>query len=650
MATRLFRHINRKERNGILCGIGGILDYCGQPPDRSVLQEMSDVMRHRGPDDSGFHLDSSGAPSIGLVHRRLAVIDLSVAGRQPMANEDGTITVVFNGEIYNFRSLREELLAKGHSLRSDTDTETILHLYEELGEDCAGKLDGMFAFALWDARKRKLLLARDRMGKKPLYYRVDKSGVVFGSEIKTLIASGRFVPEPAPENLPLYLLLGYVPSPATLYSGVMKVLPGTTMMFGGNGVENQKRFWNLSPEPMVDLSEDQCCERIRELVIKAVEKRLISDVPLGAFLSGGIDSTIIVGIMSKLSKRPVKTFSIGFTGDPRYDETSFAAAAAKEFRTDHKVFTVKPDLFSLVDKLLWHYDEPYGDSSAIPTYMVSKITRDFVTVALNGDGGDEVFAGYHRFRAVKAAEKIPAILCKAGASVLGGLPGNGPWTGIGRFLEKAAIPFPGNLMRWITNIEPSMVAEILSDDLADRFDFSDSGESFERHDRDFDGGSVLGRSLYINMRTYLLDDLLVKMDRMSMANSLEARSPFLDKDLIEFTARLPDRFKLNGGTTKYILRKAFDDLIPDVIKKRPKWGFGVPLHTWFRNELADYTRGILSDPDAGYRIYFKPARVVELMETHMSGKMDLSRFLWTMINLELWLRTFKSHSSRVTSN
>lgn len=625
-----------------MCGIAGILDFRGAPFGIDALDRMGRVLRHRGPDDDGVYISPESAPSVGLVHRRLSIIDLSSAGRQPMKNEDGSVIIVHNGEIYNFQELRRCLARRNHTFTSDTDTETIIHLYEELGEDCARELDGMFAFAIWNSKSRELLLCRDRAGKKPLHYYMDRDRFLFGSEIKALLASGLMKPEMDPAALPLYLALGYVPTPGSLFRGVRKLEPGATLTIGESGEPATRRFWSLSPSPQIERREKDCRIDLRKIMTDAVKKRLISDVPLGLFLSGGIDSTIVAGLMTELMDEPVRTFSIGFTGDPKYDETGYAAQVAKKFGTEHRTFTVKPDLFKYFERLLWFHDEPYADSSALPTFMVSKITREFVTVALNGDGGDEVFAGYPRFGAVALAGRLPLPARRAASGVLGALPANGRAARAAKFAEKAAQPFPGNLMRWIVNIEPEMIRDILSDEFAEFTEEEPLKESFERRDLEFTGGTLLGRSLYVNLRTYLLDDLLVKMDRMSMANSLETRSPFLDRDLIEYTTRLPDRMKLRGRTTKYLLKKTFADLIPKEILKRPKWGFGVPLHEWFRNELKEYTLDLVRDTDSRYREFFNADRVEALTNTHMDGSADMSRLLWSLVNLEIWLRKLES--------
>ncbi len=625
-----------------MCGIAGILDFRGAPVDIDALNRMGRVLHHRGPDDAGIYISPESVPTLGFAHSRLSIIDLSAAGRQPLKNEDGSIVIVFNGEIYNFKELRRDLIKRNHIFTSDTDTETIIHLYEELGEDCARELDGMFAFAIWNSASRELLLCRDRAGKKPLFYCMDRNRFLFGSETKALLVSGYLKPEMEPSALPLYLTLGYVPSPGSLFRGVSKLEPGATLTVGESGNPSIKRYWSLSPAPPIEKDERECGAELRRIMTEAVRKRLIADVPLGLFLSGGIDSTIVAGLMSELMDEPVKTFSIGFTGDPRYDETGYAALVAKKFNTEHRTFTVEPDLFKYIERLLWFHDEPYADSSALPTYMVSQITREFVTVALNGDGGDEVFAGYPRFGAVTVSGRLPAQALRAASGILGLIPTNGPASRAAKFAEKAALPFPKNLMRWIVNIEPEMVRDLLSEDFIRNIDDSPPEESFERYDREFAGGTLLGRSLYINLKTYLLDDLLVKMDRMSMANSLETRSPFLDKHLIEFTTRLPDRMKLRGRTTKYLLKKTFADLLPVEILKRPKWGFGVPLHEWFRNELREYTLDLVRDTDSRYRIYFNPDKVEKLTSAHMNGTSDMSRLLWSLVNLEIWLRKLES--------
>ncbi len=634
-----------------MCGFCGIVQFDGASIEQDLLVEMRDTLKHRGPDDAGLYIDTGGdrRPAVGLGHRRLSIIDLSEAGRQPMTNEDGRVVVVTNGEIYNFEELRADLIGRGHRFRSKSDTEVIVHLYEEHGDDFPARLDGMFAIALWDAGSRKLILARDRVGKKPLFYYQDEERFLFGSEMKSLLRHPGVDREINPTAVSLYLCFGYVPTPHTFYRKIFKLPPATRMVVGPDGRREARTYWTLdySPNgkgaPGENLGDDAwCAGHVRTLLTEAVRKRLVSDVPLGAFLSGGIDSSIVVGIMSRIASAPVKTFSIGFSGDPRYNEVEYARMVADRFRTEHTEFIVKPEAFDLIEKLLWYHDEPYGDSSAIPTYIVSKLTREHVTVALNGDGGDEVFAGYERFQAARMAERLPKWIMMAGSRIAQWIPDTVDSRALPmkakRMLTKAARPFPMPLLAWIANFEPEELASVCSPDQWARTGAEGIGASFYQAMEGTEVFESLDRILCINFRTYLLDDLLRKMDLMSMANSLEARSPFLDRDLVEFAARMPARMKLRRGRMKYILKRAFSDMLPPPILKRGKMGFGVPLGKWFCNELRDYVCDWLLAPDLRMGAYLRPREVRRIVESHLAQKGDYSRKIWALLMLELWLQ------------
>jgi asparagine synthase (glutamine-hydrolysing) len=626
-----------------MCGITGILDFKKNPISIDSLKTIGNSLYHRGPDDNGYFIDSDNYPPVGLAHQRLSIIDLSKAGHQPMSNEDDTIYIVFNGEIYNFQEVRRECIKRGHLFKSNTDTETILHLYEDYGKNCVEKLDGMFAFAIWDKKKRILFLARDRIGKKPLFYFYENNVFCFGSEIKALLETGKIQPEVSIDNIPLYLLFGYVPCPNTLYKDIFQLPPASRMIIDASGKIQIETYWELKSQPQILRDEVWCVRKIRELLMNSVKKRLISDVPLGVFLSGGIDSSIVVGIMSQLMDQPVKTFSIGFEGDESYDETSYARIVAEHFNTDHTEFIVKPNAFELLDKLLWHHDEPYGDSSAIPTYIVSKLTRKHVTVALNGDGGDEVFAGYERFNRVKYTENVSKFMFKFMAKVFQTLPIHSDEK-FEKFCYKASQSFPYNLMHWIANIEIDDISLLLVEEMRNDIENKRLGYSFSQYMNESDGLSILSKTLYINIKTYLLDDLLRKMDRMTMANSLEARSPFLDKDLIEFVMRLPDRMKIRKGKNKYLLKKTFSDLLPHSIVHRPKQGFGVPLDKWFKYELRDFVYDILLSPNPHYKNYINQKVLKKMINDHMNGKRKISRIIWTLLSFEMWLKNLSSLS------
>jgi len=633
-----------------MCGICGELTFePGAGVAAGVLTAMRDRLEHRGPDDLGLFV--SAGRRAGLGFRRLRIIDLSPLANQPMANEDGSVRVVFNGEIYNYKALRRDLLDRGHTFVSQSDTETIVHLYEERGDAFVEALDGMFAIALWDDRAGRLVLARDRAGKKPIYYYRDDRRLVFGSEIKAIFAHPDVPVRVDEAVVPAYFQYGYVPHPGTFYHGIRQVPPATVVTVEQDGHERSRRYWRLvfppaGEAPAVDRAE--ALSRVRSLTTAAVERRLVSDVPLGAFLSAGIDSTIVVGLMTKLTNAPVKTFTIGFEGDAAFDETAAARLVAKRFATDHTEFRVRPSAVDLVDCLVWHHDGPFGDSSAIPTYLVSRLTRQHVTVVLTGDGGDELFAGYLRFRAGVAAERLPPGSGALLSVMLRALPDASNERHVlaraRRFARYANRPLLERAARW-----NSLFQEDLAGLLQPGFAAADSLDPlFNVRSELGELGrlSPLGQLLAANFASYLPDDLLVKTDRCTMANSIEARAPFLDTGLAEYAASLPDAMKLRGGTTKAILRASFRDLIPDEILRRPKTGFGVPLDAWFRGELRDYVRDTLLAPGAALAAYLRPPAVERLVTDHLAGRVNAGQRLWTLVCFERWLRLLPEWTAR----
>ena len=626
-----------------MCGICGELAF-GRPVSGGTIRAMRDALVHRGPDSDGVYV-APGARA-GLGFRRLRIIDLTANASQPMSNEDGSVQVVFNGEIYNFQSIRADLVARGHQFRSKSDTEVIVHLYEEKGADCIADLDGMFAIGIWDDRLERLTLARDRAGKKPLFYYRDADRLLFASEVKAFFQHPDVSLEINADALPYYFIHGYVPSPDTFYRGVKQLAPGTLMSIDRDGRTAARQYWQLRYPPASEAAVARvdragAVARLRELMTQAVERRLISDVPLGAFLSGGLDSTIVVGLMSRLMGTPVKTFCIGFEGDAAYDETRYARSAATKFHTDHTEFKVSPSSIDLVEKLIWHHDGPFGDSSAVPTYIVSQLTRRHVTVVLTGDGGDELFAGYLRFYAGVLSEKIPRAVGQSAKALLSCLPVPGsdrhPLARAQRFFNSMSVPLYDRMTRW-----NSLFYDNLSELLNPAFLASLPPVNHLRYlEGSLDamaGRSTLSKQLHANFTSYLLDDLLVKMDRCTMANSLEARSPFLDRELIEFAAALPDDMKLRGRTTKVLLREAFADLLPPDIAARGKMGFGVPLGTWFRGDLRGYLNDMLLGPDPRYRAYLSPEYVRTLVARHLSGQENLGHQLWSLLCFEQWLQ------------
>lgn len=622
-----------------MCGLGGIVVFDGPPPEQDQLRRMGEALRHRGPDAEGTHLDVAGSPAVGLVHRRLSIIDLSQVADQPLPNEDGSVQALLNGEIYNFRELRQDL-AHRHRFRSQGDTEVLVHGYEDWGDEVVSRLDGMFAIALWDGAKRRLLLARDAFGKKPLYYAYDGRRLVFASEVKALLAAG--VPaEMAEENLGEYLAFGYVPTPRTLFRGIRKLEPASLLIADQRGMESPRRYWDLGfPEAGQEakVRPEEAAERVRELLTEAVRKRLLADVPLGILLSGGVDSSAIAALAVRLTGGPVKTFTVGFEGDAYFDERPYAAQVARHLGTQHFDTVVRPEAAALLDTLLHHHDEPFGDSSALPTYLVAREARRQVTVALNGDGGDETFAGYDRFRAMLAAERLPQLWLWSARQLSRLLPqSGGPHTllrRLRRFAQKAALPRLERMLAWSSFFDLEMLRRL---DGGGAFDAERILGSYRQALEAQPRASMLSRILYLNARTYLLDDLLPKMDRMTMAHGLEARSPLLDRALIEYVAGLPDGLKRRGSQGKLVLKQAVADLLPKQILVRPKQGFGVPLGDWFRGELRPLVEDtLLATPRLARWLRLDAVRA--LFAEHLSGRSDHGHQLWTLLTLELWLR------------
>ena len=635
-----------------MCGLCGEVRFDGGLVDTACVMAMRDRMPHRGPDAAGLYLAPDGRAALGF--RRLKIVDLSDVANQPMPNEDGTVQVVFNGEIYNFQGLREQLVSRGHTFRSRCDTEVIVHLYEEYGAACVDKLDGMFAIAIWDDRRRRLVMARDRAGKKPLFYVTSGSRIAFASEIKAFFGHNDLDISIDPQAIPYYFIYGYVPCPQTFYRGVRQVEPGQVVTIERDGKISARTYWSLEfpkeePDPREPFDRSRAKSNLRTLMTDAVKRRLVADVPLGAFLSGGVDSTIIVGIMSELLDRPVKTFSIGFKDSPGYDETAYAKLVANRFKTDHTEFIVEPGAFDLIEKLVWYHDGPFGDSSAVPTYIVSQLTRQQVTVVLTGDGGDELFAGYVRFRAALSAERTPSAIRNALKAVSHRLPVGGSarhvLSRVQRFAAAASLPLAERMTRW-SSLFYDDVEEMLEPEFQRAVEPIDRLRYLRRFQGRLEGRSTLSQILAINFNTYLLDDLLIKTDRCTMANSLEARCPFLDTALMEYAARLPDSMKLTGGRTKVILREAFDDLIPSEIQRRGKMGFGIPFGVWFRGALRDVLHDHLLSPQARYRDYLSSGYVHALVKRHDAGEADLGLPLWALLCFETWLRALPGWTRR----
>lgn len=625
-----------------MCGICGKINLNGESVDEALLKRMASSLSHRGPDDEGIYIKGS----IGLGHRRLSIIDLSPAGHQPMCNEDGTVWIVYNGEIYNFQELRQDLIAKGHVFRSKTDTETIIHLYEEYGTGCLKFLRGMFAFAIWDDRDRSLFLARDRIGKKPLYYYCDGKTFCFGSEIKAILADEGFVRSPDYEAIHHYLTYQYVPSPWTAFKGIRKLPPAHSLLLRNSEIKIS-RYWKLSYLPKLTMSENDLRHEVIERLKEAVKIRLVSDVPLGAFLSGGIDSSAIVALMAGMMKEPVKTFSIGFR-EEAYNELKYARMVAEKFETDHTEFLVEPNAVEILPKLVRHYNDPFADASAIPTYYVSKLAREHVTVILNGDGGDENFAGYVRHALNKASEKMrnvfPPGLVKALTPLVrmlpqGKTPDNFIWR-LKRFMQVYVKPPEIRNAYMLCHFMAEMKDGLYTGEFKKKVSANDSLDLLLDRYREAEADSLLDRTLFTDVMMYLPDDLLVKVDVASMANSLEARSPLLDHEFMEFAARIPADLKLKGLTKKYILKEALRGLLPDDILFREKMGFGVPLDYWFRNELKEMAYDTLLDERALGRGYFRKEYIRQMLDEHVGGRWNWQYHIYNLLMLELWHREF----------
>lgn len=619
-----------------MCGIAGIV---GGMPLASRVEAMTAAIIHRGPDEGGVRVEGNAALGV----RRLSVIDLE-GGSQPICNEDGTLWVTQNGEIYNFEPLRDHLRQKGHTFHTRSDTEAIVHAYEEYGAGCAKHLRGMFAFALWDTKAQRLVLGRDRLGKKPLLYSVEGERLIYASEMQSLLKGLDRQPQIDLGALGDYLAYGYVPAPATIFKGIYKVRPGHVVVWE-SGTARHEPYWRLGYSPKLRLDEAEAEAELESRLAEAVRIRLIADVPLGALLSGGVDSSVVVALMARQSQAPVKTFSIGFE-DAAYDELRHARRVAERYGTDHHEFVVRPDAAAVLPQLVRHYGEPYADSSAIPTFYVSQLARQHVTVALNGDGGDEAFAGYDRYRAMwlaQALQRIPgATLGLRGlARVVDRLPGlPRAFDRAGRFAKAAAADPSSRYARWISAIPQQLAADLLQPEFASTL----ASERTYAVERAFAENSRLGLTdqlLATEVGTYLLNDLLVKMDIASMANSLETRSPLLDHEIVEFAARLPATLKLRHGIQqKYLLKRLARKLIPAENIDRPKMGFGVPVGAWLRGPLRDLGSDAMLSSCARERGYFRPEAVERLWTEHQAGTRDHTYPLWTLLMLELWQREF----------
>ena len=633
-----------------MCGIVGICHFDPEVRlDERLLDRMTDVLSHRGPDGRGTHRDGT----FGLGHRRLAIIDLSADAAQPLANEDGTIWAALNGEIYNFRELRHELVGKGHVFRSHGDTEVLVHLYEELGEGLVERLRGMFALAVWDGRRRRLLLARDRFGQKPLYYRLTDKQLHFGSEIKAILQDPAVPREPEPLALHAYLTYGYVPAPATAFRGIAKLPPGHLLLCDADGRHQLRRYWRLrqgpkDPAAAGGAARRRAARRVLELLDEATRLRMISDVPLGALLSGGLDSSAVVASMCAAGAAgggAVRTFTIGFD-ESGYDESGYAAEVARHLETEHHRLRLRPEALTELERLAWHYGEPFADSSILPTFAVSALAREQVTVALTGDGGDELFCGYRRYLSVALEERIrsaPALVRAAARSRV-----------LARLLRRARRKaLAGDLSRsrrfrrlaitdlYLSRLEAlsdELERSLLSEDLRRRLGGSAPREIVLGAIRDSDGQCLAERCAHADSATYLPDDILVKVDVASMAHGLECRAPLLDHVLAEYVAALPFDFKMPRLRRKALLKAAVADRLPRSVLLRRKKGFSIPLKSWLHGDFEPLLSDTLLSRRASERGYFEHSRIARLIDEHASGAADHQRPLFTLMMLELWHR------------
>ncbi|MEW6095117.1 MAG: asparagine synthase (glutamine-hydrolyzing) [bacterium] len=627
-----------------MCGICGYLTWGEKIVQEEIIHKMCDVIRHRGPDDEGIYLEKN----IGLGMRRLNIIDL-VSGHQPIHNEDKTIWVVYNGEIYNFQEIRESLEKNRHCFYTQTDTEVIVHLYEEMGTKCVEKLNGMFGFALWDKQKNILFLARDRIGIKPLHYTTINNQFIFGSEIKSILVHPDVKREVDILSLSKYLTFEYIPAPNTIFKGIKKLSPGYMMTINQTGEIKTEQYWDINFSYDKKIKKEKVYqEELLSLLKASVKRMLISDVPLGVFLSGGIDSSTVTALMSELVPGQVKTFSIGFE-DRSFDESCYARKVAQYFGTSHYEEILNPNkLIELVPVIADVLDEPLGDASIIPTYLLSQFTRRHVTVALGGDGGDELFAGYPTYQAHRLAhfyEKLPGFVRKGMIEkIIKKLPVSTSNISFDFQAKKfiSGIPYSPEIRNyiWLGSFSPNEKKDLLSNEICDILKNSDSFEDIEMYLAKTDAENFLDRLLYLDMKFYLQEDILAKVDRASMANSLEVRPPLLDHTFVEYVANLPPQLKLKGLITKYIFKKAVKHLLPRGIASRKKKGFGIPVAKWFKNELKGFVLDVFAQSKIKDEGFFNYSYIEKLLKDHFEGKKDNRKLLWTLLVFELWYEKY----------
>ncbi|MGH7496481.1 MAG: asparagine synthase (glutamine-hydrolyzing) [bacterium] len=625
-----------------MCGICGVYNFkSGKPVERERVQRMAAVMRHRGPDDGGEYV----ADALGFGFRRLAIIDLKT-GNQPMSDEDENVWLVFNGEIYNYLELGAQLRKKGHRFRTTSDTEVILRAYLEYGLDCVQHFNGMFAIAIWDARQRRLVAFRDRVGVKPFYYALDDDGIVFASEVKSILQFRTAPVETNLDALDCFMTLGYVIGPQTMFKDVQKLEPGHLLVCE-NGEVRKQQYWEIDYSIRNGRDLDAASEELMALLESSIRLRLRSDVPLGVFLSGGIDSSTVVALLHRLAKGPIKTFSVGYDrGGEKYNELNYARMISQKFGTDHHEIVLHPREFrDFIPKFLWHMDEPVAEAPAISLFHVSKLAREHVTVVLSGEGADELFAGYPIYKYLLQIDKF----AKLPDAVRNGLIARVLRSSISdyrveKFLFMAGQP-PDFRYLGVHQLDPRWKESLWSRDFAHRVNGGGARQQVENHYRKSHDLHVLNRYLHFDTKTWLPDDILVKADKMSMATSIELRVPFLDYRLVEFAAALPPGFKLRGSTSKYILKYSLQNLLPAEILTRPKRGFPTPISLMFRGELKAYVEDLLFDERTRRRGYFEPAAVRKLLEQHHTGKHYLDKTIWQLILCEEWHRMFVDRST-----
>ena len=625
-----------------MCGIVGIINANSRNAKREILEKMNKCIVHRGPDDDGFYINGNAA----LAMRRLSIIDLA-GGKQPIHNHDKTKWIVFNGEIYNYQKLREDLDKRGHRFYTNSDTEAIVHLYDEYGADCVQHLRGMFAFAIWDETDKSLFIARDRVGKKPLLYSHQPNGdLIFGSEFQAVLAHPAISREVDMQAIDSYLSYLCIPAPQTAFKQIRKLEPAHWLRWKNGEIET-KRYWQPDFSKKIKISVEEAEAETLRILRESTKLRMISEVPLGAFLSGGVDSSVVVALMAQESAQPVKTFSIGFE-EQDFSELKYAKRVAEHVGAEYHEFIVKPDALEVLPTLVEHYGEPYADSSAIPTYYVAKETRKYVTVALNGDGGDESFAGYERYFAMRLAEKyhkIPGVLRKNLIErAIDFVPTSelkrSRARDLKRFVKAASLPTVERYFRWVSAIDRQSKQNLYTESFKKEIGNYDSARFLEQWFAKSNGNGIVDATMFTDQQTYLPNDLLVKVDIATMANSLEARSPFLDHKVIEFAASLPENIKLRGTETKYLLKKVASKIVPREVLYRRKMGFGVPLTHWFRGELKDFLRENLLSEKFSKRGIVKSEVVKKLVEEHINAERDHTFQIWTLLMLELWFQKF----------